>query len=72
MLESINIGVNAMDEKMMISCTVCGKVLQRTNSGSDSDMVCPRCKAELNCIVSGQIVTIKLMRKPIKPIKVMS
>lgn len=55
-----------MDEKMTIACTVCGKVLQKSNSGSESDMVCPRCKAELNCVVSGPIVTIKLMQKPQK------
>lgn len=51
-----------MSDRMVISCPVCGRQVSRSKSGTDSEVVCPKCGAELNCIVSGATVSIKVVK----------
>lgn len=51
-----------MNEKMIVSCPICGRQLLRSTSSTDTEISCPKCGSGLNITVSGTSVQVKLVK----------
>lgn len=51
-----------MDEKMIVSCPICGKQIFRA-SNTNAELSCPKCNSELSCTVSGAMVSVEVVKK---------
>ena len=41
-----------MEQKMYISCPVCGRYLSKSGNGTNSDIKCPKCGSDVSVAVS--------------------
>jgi phage FluMu protein Com len=48
--------------KLYTNCPECGYRLGRSGTGTNTEMICPRCRAVLNYEVDDGVVTIKILR----------
>lgn len=53
-------------DREMIYCVKCGYTMGRFGNGSNCDLVCPRCKQDLEIIVAGEDVVVSKKSKKSK------
>ncbi len=53
-------------DREMIYCVKCGYTMGRFGNGSNCDLVCPRCKQDLEIIVAGEDVVVSKKSKKAK------
>lgn len=52
----------AKNDMFMINCCICGHLVSKAASGTQSIMRCPKCGSEIEVTVSGKAVTVTLLR----------
>ena len=52
-----------MNEKMIVACPVCGRQVLKSSSSTNAELFCPKCNSELNCTVSGAMVSVEVVKK---------
>ena len=66
----IDVDMTEVDNRFYASCSICGHILGRALSGSDSEVFCPKCRSKINYKVAAGTVTVTLLapstKKPSK------
>ncbi len=51
-----------MEEKYSVYCPSCGRLLSKSGNGTNSEMTCPKCKADLSLVVAAGRVSVEVIK----------